>query len=215
MELNEVKERILKLLRLSKSPNENEAARALEFANKLMEEYKLDESQCRTYEQKWVKATKRKSQWRSIIGAHVSWLYSVYVVNDYYDGEKVFIGESIDAFLAAEMYQYLCKSVERIARQSIRKNAKYKYRESFKNGCAANICCRIRTMGKACSWAPERERNIQMAKEYTHSIMKLEKDDAKKQKINTKAYMRGIAKGQTISLNKQTTASAGRMISGW
>lgn len=215
MELNEVKERILKLLRLSKSPNENEAARALEFANKLMEEYKLDESQCRTYEQKRVKATKRKSQWRSIIGAHVSWLYSVYVVNDYYDGEKVFIGESIDAFLAAEMYQYLCKSVERIARQSIRKNAKYKYRESFKNGCAANICCRIRTMGKACSWAPERERNIQMAKEYTHSIMKLEKDDAKKQKINTKAYMRGIAKGQTISLNKQTTASAGRMISGW
>lgn len=215
MELNEVKERILKLLRLSKSPNENEAARALEFANKLMEQYKLDESQCRTYEQKRVKATKRKSQWRSIIGAHVSWLYSVYVVNDYYDGEKVFIGESIDAFLAAEMYQYLCKSVERIARQSIRKNAKYKYRESFKNGCAANICCRIRTMGKACSWAPERERNIQMAKEYTHSIMKLEKDDAKKQKINTKAYMRGIAKGQTISLNKQTTASAGRMISGW
>ena len=215
MELNEVKERILKLLRLSKSPNENEAARALEFANKLMEEYKLDESQCRTYEQKRVKATKRKSQWRSIIGAHVSWLYSVYVVNDYYDGEKVFIGESIDAFLAAEMYQYLCKSVERIARQSIRKNAKYKYRESFKNGCAANICCRIRTMGKACSWAPERERNIQMAKEYTHSIMKLEKDDAKKQKINTKAFMRGIAKGQTISLNKQTTASAGRMISGW
>ena len=215
MELNEVKERILKLLRLSKSPNENEAARALEFANKLMEEYKLDESQCRTYEQKRVKATKRKSQWRSIIGAHVSWLYSVYVVNDYYDGEKVFIGESIDAFLAAEMYQYLCKSIERIARQSIRKNAKYKYRESFKNGCAANICCRIRTMGKACSWAPERERNIQMAKEYTQSIMKLEKDDAKKQKINTKAYMRGIAKGQTISLNKQTTASAGRMISEW
>jgi hypothetical protein len=45
--------------------------------------------------------------------------------------------------------------------------------------------------------------------------MKLEKDDAKKQKINSKAYMRGIAKGQTISLNKQTTASAGRMISGW
>ena len=215
MELNEAKEKILKLLRLSKSPNEHEAARALEFANKLMEEYKLDESQCRTYEQKRVKATKRRSQWRSLISGNVAWLYSVYVVSDYYEGEKLFIGESIDAFLAAEMYQYLCKSVERIARQSIRKNAKHKYRESFKNGCAANICCRIRTLGKACSWAPEREKNIQLAKEYTHSIMNLEKDDAKKTKMNSKAYMRGIDKGQSISLNKQATASAGRMISGW
>ena len=215
MGLNDVKSRIQKLLRLSKSPNEHEAAQALQFANKLMEEYKLTEAECRLYEQIHVKGTKRKSAWRDIIASHVGWLYSCMLIHAYCDGEKIFIGDYIDAFLAGEMYKYLCKSVERIAKTSIRKNAKNRYRDSFKCGCAANICCRIREMGKNCSWAPEREKNIQFAKEYTHSIMNLEKDDAKKTKMNSKAYMRGIDKGQSISLNKQATASAGRMISGW
>lgn len=215
MELNDVKDRIQKLLRLSKSPNEYEAAQALQFANKLMEAYKLSESECRSYEQIHVKGTKRKSAWRDIIASHVCWLYSCMLIHAYCDGEKIFIGEYLDAFLAGEMYKYLCKSVERIAKAAIRKNAKSRYRDSFKCGAAANICCRIRKLGKNCSWAPEREQNILLARKYAESILPLKEHENKLPKMNSKAYSQGSDKGKSISLNRQTTASAGRFISGW
>ena len=117
--------------------------------------------------------------------------------------------------MAAEMYQYLCKSVERIAKQSIRRNAKYKYRESFKYGCAVRIANRIRDMGERCSWAPEREEKINAVDEYANSIMTLSASAPKEPSVNAKAYQRGLISGDGVSLVRQATGSGGRMIGGY
>ncbi|MBR4598749.1 MAG: DUF2786 domain-containing protein, partial [Treponema sp.] len=58
-DLNLIKSKIKKLLALSKSPNENEAALAMEKATALMAQYRLDESEFSGYTQKSVKSTKR------------------------------------------------------------------------------------------------------------------------------------------------------------
>ncbi|MBQ6780240.1 MAG: hypothetical protein IJP62_03295 [Treponema sp.] len=46
------------------------------------------------------KQKKRQSSWRHLLSGNIAWMYSVYSVNDYCAGEKIFIGESLDAFLA-------------------------------------------------------------------------------------------------------------------
>ena len=54
-----VKHRVKKLLALSKSPNENEAAAALRKANDLMAAYKFTLEQFSAYTETKVKGTKR------------------------------------------------------------------------------------------------------------------------------------------------------------
>jgi hypothetical protein len=116
--LEAVKRRVKKLFALSKSPNENEAMAALEKARALMEEYHLTEGEC-VYSRERVPATKRLSRWRAVLSNVVAWLYCCARYRSPATGEIVFYGDSFDAFMAGEMYRYLAKTVDRMARQNI------------------------------------------------------------------------------------------------
>jgi hypothetical protein len=161
--LESIKRRIKKLLALSASPNENEAAAALEKAQALMEEYHLTEGEC-LYIRHSVPATKRLSRWRTVLSNAVSWLYCCETFRNSAQGEICFFGESFDAFMAGEMYRYLSKTVERMAKQNIRKPAKMPCREKYKLGTAGRLSERIRKAGKEVSRAPEREHRLLAAK---------------------------------------------------
>jgi len=206
-----IKNKIRKLLALSKSPNENEAAAALEKANKLMEEYSLDETEIH-FESAGVKSTKTYTLWRTIIANAVTWLYGCYSYRDQDTGERIFSGESLDVFMASEMFAYLTKAIERCAKTNIRKNAKYKFRQSFKTGMARRIYDRIMQLGKSCSWSSRRDEKIEKALEYTGRSVQLVDSKPGKTSINRSAAARGTLYGDGVSLVRQAGYSPNLMI---
>jgi len=200
-EIEVIKEKIKKLLALSKSDNENEAAIALEKANELLSKYNLDES-ILYFNSISTKYVKTYVPWKSIISNAVSWLYGVYKYKS--NGTLIFVGLDIYTFLAKEMFEYLIKTIDRIAKKSIRKNAKFKFRKSFKYGIADRLYDRIYELGQSCSWAPYREINIEEAKEFAEKSVELgEVKSYKKIELNRTALIRGRLYGNDISLARQ------------
>jgi hypothetical protein len=210
--LETLKNRVRKLLALSKSDNENEAAAALEKANYLLGEYGLDEAGLK-FEEAAVRSVKRYVRWRVIIANAVSELYCCYKYRDDHKG-YVFTGEPLYVFMASEMYLYLTKTIERIAKKSIRKNAKFAYRRSFKEGMADRIYDRIYVLGKDCSWAPRRRSLLREVKEYVEKTVPLEESTGKRKAVNTKAFNRGSSLAEDVSLARQTGCAGTRRIAG-
>lgn len=197
------KDKIRKLLALSKSDNENEAAAALEKANKLIDQHGLDEDDLR-FESVPVKATKTYVVWRTVIANAVTWLYCCHTYLDQNNGLRVFTGEPLDAFLASEMYSYLVNTIERCAKKEIRKNAKFRFRRDFKHGMARRLYDRIMELGEACSWSPYRDIKIAEAREHVVKTEKLVSSKFKDAKPNRTALGRGMLHGDGVSLARQT-----------
>ncbi len=212
--LNIVKSRIKKLLALSKSPNENEAALAMKMANDLIALYRLNESEFSDYTKKVIKSTKRFIEWRAILANAVEQLYATYHYRDVNTGNFVFYGEELDVFMSTEMYLYLTKTVDRMAKNNIRKNAKYNYRQSYRSGVASRLYYRITELGQECSWRnPEQlEQKKNDISVWVHEQTKLVSKELKKTKVDMKAWARGELDAEGVNLNRQMTGSGNRMI---
>ncbi|GBU28280.1 hypothetical protein R84B8_01838 [Treponema sp. R8-4-B8] len=203
--LENIKTKIKKLLALSKSDNENEAYIALKKANDLINEYKLDENSLR-FESLMVKSTKTYIPYRAVISNAVAWLYGCHTYRCVDKKSFVFTGESLYVFLAGEMFTYLINSINRCAKKSIHKNAKRKYRISFKYGMADRIYDRIMELGKSCSWAPYRDDNIKDAEKFIVQSTTLYSELKVKEilfKLDEKAITKGILYGDGVSLERQ------------
>lgn len=213
-ELESVKRRVKKLLALSKSPNENEAALALKKANELMAEHKLDIGQFSEYTRQAVKDTKRYVRWRSVLANAVERLYATYHYGNPIDGELTFVGEELDAFMSAEMYKYLVKAVLRMTKNNVRKNAKKKFRESYRAGIASRLYDRMEELGQQCSWRNPKE--LEAAKEKVSNFVKGEVSIVTSQhkwvKANPLAFSRGKNDANGISLSRQMTGSGVKAI---
>lgn len=206
----QIKTRIKKLLALSKSDNENEAASALEKANELIKEYGIDEGAVR-FNSVSAKGMKTYRRWRVLLGNAVAWLYSCHRYTSSETGNYIFTGEPLYAFMAAEMFLYLSKTIERIAKKEIRKNAKLKFRDSFKYGLATRLYERIYEMGDKCSWAPQRENVIADAEKYIKNLILLETPKAKQAAVNKTAYSRGRVSANSVSLARQAGHSPAQL----
>ena len=215
-ELESVKRRVKKLLALSKSPNENEAASALRKANDLMADYKLTAEQFSDYTKAKVKGTKRFVRWRVVLANAVENLYATYHYSDH-EGNIVFIGEELDVFMSTEMYKYLVKTTDRMAKQNIRKNAKYKYRQSYRAGIASRLYDRMYELGQQCSWRNPKELKAQKKQiaEFVEKQVAIETSKKKFEKANQTAFSKGNNDANGINLSRQMTGSGTRRIGGW
>jgi hypothetical protein len=208
-----IKDKVRKLLALSKSDNENEAAVALEKANELISKFELDEKSLR-FESVSIKSSKTYVAWRTVVANAVSWLYCCHNYRQANDGVFIFTGEKLDAFLAGEMFEYLIKTIERSAKKDIRKNAKLEFRRDFKLGMASRLYDRIMELGKACSWAPHRNMKIEEAKEFVKKAVALHNENIKKQNWNRTALARGLSHGDNVSLARQASYTSVAQITG-
>lgn len=215
-ELESVKRRVKKLLALSKSPNENEAASALRKANELMADYKLTAEQFSDYTKAKVKGTKRFIRWRVVLANAVENLYATYHYSDH-EGNIVFIGEELDVFMSTEMYKYLVKTIGRMAKQNIRKNAKYKYRQSYRAGIASRLYDRMYELGQQCSWRNPKELKAQKKQiaEFVEKQVAIITSKKKFEKANQTAFSKGNNDANGINLSRQMTGSGTRRIGGW
>lgn len=214
--LESVKRRVKKLLALSKSPHEAEAESAMRKANELMTAYKISQKEISAFISKSVKGTKRVSLWRTILANAVE---NVYATCHYgtSDGKVIFYGEELDVFMATEMYTYLCKTIDRMAKQNIRKNAKYNYRQSYRKGIADQLWNRMFYLGWNCSWRSPEELDTQKkaVQEFVNTMVKLKtiQPIKKKTEIST-AYNRGKIDANGVSLARQMTGNGTRSIEG-
>ncbi|MBR1640608.1 MAG: DUF2786 domain-containing protein [Treponema sp.] len=207
-DIDSVKRRIKKLLALSKSPNENEAVLAVKMADDLISRYSLKTSEFSGFEEKSVKTTKCHREWHAIIANAVERLYATYHYKDVNTGEFIFFGSELDVFMSTEMYAYLVKAIDRIARNNIRKNAKYKFRQSYRVGMAERIWDRIDEMGKNCSWRSQEDVFAQRKEfsNYVHRGIELSADVPKKRmKLNQNARMQGSKIADEINLSCQVS----------
>ena len=214
-QLNTVKHRIKKLLALSKSPNENEATHEVKMANDLIAQYRLNEAAFSDYTSKVIKSTKRFVEWRVVLANAVENLYATYHYTDL-TGTLVFIGEELDVFMSTEMYKYLAKTIDRMAKNNIRKNAKYKYRQSYRAGIASRLYDRIYELGQQCSWRnPEdlKEQKKQIA-EFVEKQVAIETSKKKFEKANQTAFSKGNNDANGINLSRQMTGSGFLRIEG-
>ena len=216
-QLNTVKRRIKKLLALSKSPNENEASLAMKMANELIAQYRLNESEFSDYTKKVIKSTKRYVEWRAILANAIEQLYATYHYRNVNTGNFIFVGNELDVFMSTEMFLYLTKTVDRMAKNNIRKNAKYRFRQSYRSGVASRLYDRIAELGQECSWRnPEQlaqqKNDISL---WVHNQKELVNNESKKTKANMKAWMKGGIDAEGISLHRQMTGCGNRRIGGW
>ena len=202
-ELEIIKEKIRKLLALSKSDNENEAAIALEKANDLISKYNIDEASLH-YESLEIKSTKMYMPWRSCIANAVSWLYCCCHYRDKNNGTFVFTGEKLYVFMAAQMFDYLVKTIERCSKKAVRRNAKLKFRRDFKFGMALRLYDRIMILGESCAWCSVRDIKIEEAKEFIGRSVEIITNKNKNLRLNRTAVNRGIIHGNNVSLARQT-----------
>ena len=192
------------MLALSKSNNENEAFIALKKANLFMTQYNLDKNSL-IFESAYSKATKTYMAWHVLLSNTIAWLYSCYKYRDCDSGTYIFTGKDINAYMASEMFTYLYNSIKRIAKKSVPKNAKYKYRQHFKFGIADRICDRIIELGESCSWAPRRDNDIVEAEYFITKITKIQKGHpVNRFNLNKKAFNKGVLLGNDISLVRQS-----------
>lgn len=215
-ELESVKRRVKKLIALSKSPNENEAASALRKANDLMADYKLTAEQFSDYTKAKVKGTKRLIRWRVVLANAVENLYATYHYSDH-EGNIVFIGEELDVFMSTEMYKYLVKTTDRMAKQNIRKNAKYKYRQSYRAGIASRLYDRMYELGQQCSWRNPKELEAQQKQiaEFVEKQVAIKTSKKNFENANPTAFSKGNNDANGINLSRQMTGSGTRRIGGW
>jgi hypothetical protein len=149
-----------------------------------------------------------------ILSKAVAWLNYCDTFRSPETGEIVFYGAESDAFMAGEMYRYLSKAVERMAKQNVRKTATLKYREKYRLGVACQLHYRIHEIGDAGSWAPQRERKLLAVQKAMDGEITIVRKDWKLTGTSGAAFMRGATAGKDISLNKQTTGHGGRYLEG-
>lgn len=158
-------DRVRKLIALSTSPNENEAALAAEKAQALLAEHKLsmdevlkeDSTPVELYHDHTERTDSRP--WRRVIGM---WCAKMYFTQYYFSFKKElsatrgngyirydvhnFVGQEQDVLVAKMLFLYLSATVEQLAtknalRQPVKKRASY--RTSFLHGCAQRLSARI------------------------------------------------------------------------
>lgn len=191
--------KIRKLLALSTSSNPHEAARALEKAVALMGQHGLSETDVEIARASAGAAVKRVSIWRGYIANAVAWCNGVMAVKDY-EGWS-FCGDEIGVEVSAAMYEYCEKTIMRITRNTVRKNAKAKYRESFRLGMATEISRRLHDYAAKSSWRGDRESRIGRVK--AAMARDLEFVEGKRKALKGQAFGRGRVAGARVGLSKQ------------
>ena len=104
-----------------------------------------------------------------------------------------------------------------MAKQNIRKNAKYKYRQSYRAGIASRLYDRMYELGQQCSWRNPKELKAQKKQiaEFVEKQVAIETSKKKFEKANLLAFSKGNNDANGINLSRQMTGSGTRRIEGW
>lgn len=153
-EQERVIDKIRKLLALAGSPNENEAAVASEKAQALLAEHNLSMTDIKSGTEKGSdfiidgETITNARPWRRSLGSAIAKLYFCTYFFTTIGGEDrhSFVGAKHNIEVARLMFDYLTKTVDRLARAGSRNMPKREqsgYKTSFRWACSQRLCSRI------------------------------------------------------------------------
>lgn len=101
-----------------------------------------------------------------------------------------------------------------LRQKSRRKNAKYKFRQSYKVGVANRLYDRMQELGQACSWRNQTELKAQKKQisEFVKKEISIQTKEKKLTSLNTTAFVRGFGDGKDINLSRQMTGTETKRI---
>lgn len=210
-------ERVAKLLALSNSPNENEAAAALAKAHELLAAHNLSLSEVNMDSDKPVieeighmtAESKAGAQWvRQIWQAACRLYFCEYAYSR--GNHRTYhwiIGSASNSQTACAMAEYLTKTVIRLANEASKNNSdpyisKGRFNNSFRTGCAMRLVSRMRKMrSEAETPSSKNPGNLPMLYKQTQEAL----DDYSKNNLGTTK-----SKSRAISASSSAGLRAGR-----
>lgn len=203
----EIVEKVKKLLALSESPNESEAATALAKAHAMLEAHNLSMGDV-IYKnvnedaQPFLLSKNALPSWIEILINNVAeFNYCAFLkMNTETTPSYVLIGKPINVTIASQLVDYLIQVVNRIA--SNRKETS----EAFKFGMVYSILKRLAEIynptadSKALVINTEKENNTLLNKLFGTNIRK---DEISPDTSDSGAYFRGWIEGKTVGLHEQ------------
>ena len=228
---DKVIERIRKLLALSTSPNQAEAESAMKFAQKLMEQYRIDSTDVEMGEIESVTLNQAKGRvkltvWQTILlNAIARSNYCTFIVMRTFIGydtmrrrklarTRLLVGRQVNLLATQLMFDYAVEVGIRLSKKingAANKN-------SFLNGFADGVFMQLEKSKD--QWGVEEKEALVLTgdrlfaenkKFISEKVGKTTKDETGLQRSLNKTYHKGFEKGNTLSLNRQVSGQQ-RMI---
>lgn len=151
-------DRIRKLLALSASSNENEAAMAAEKAQAMLAEHNLSMHDVKASDGDDMMKdviidntiVTSSHPWRRPLGQAVARLYFCTYYYSIQQGKSInihsFVGADHNVMVAVVMFKYLLETIDRLARKgaaTVPKSQQSPYRVAFRSACCVRLCHRI------------------------------------------------------------------------
>jgi len=219
--------KIEKLMRLSTSPNEHEAALAAEKVQELLSTYNLDMLQVEKHTQndpatrkderlkgglyKW-----QRSLWKQVAENNwcMYWSHRGLAKGSSYEHQV--LGSKINVLAARLMAEYLEQAVERITRDAYNNVPQSYYSKAaiaFREGMADRICSRLRTRRYEEREAAKKAKAEAAARGDDKALTILDVDDA--EKYANEDYRNGWAPGTAARKAAERKAEHERWIKEW
>lgn len=215
MNIQGIIEKINKLRALSKSDNINEATAAAMAANKLIEQYRLSESELETKSEEILEDESplyncgRITLWRSFLAQIIANHYGCAIYNKvgHRSNQYMLIGLKSDMQIVKYMYAWLSLEIERLSHSAAKErlgnsNGK-QFSQSFCLGATQGIKNQLASSRKECineNALVKIESRFSNAEAYMNKSLKLGKSKNSNVNISPEAYNNGFEKGKNIHL---------------
>ena len=200
---NEKKNRIRKLLALSSSPFENEAAEAIRKAKALMarDGITLDERQDRKIYMVPMYQAKRFPFFIRMLLSYISDTTGVYIVISQDERAKTAVayGSLEETEASIYLYDYLIGEMEREIRER-RRNGEHISKDSFISGAIAELSRKTSDTVSDTALTAIKAENRKMAKEIIFPDVKLRRRSAVSHGGDAESYAKGLGFGTTLSI---------------
>lgn len=236
LDMEKIAEKIQKLLALSESPNEAEAAQAANKAQELLTRHNLSISDLVDNDpqqvlEETIDEAQRISTWKSHL------LYAVAIANyslafhrkmSHGITKTILLGRPVNTHLTRIQYDYLIQAIERLTKLSKGDRA---FKNAFKLGAAMRIASRIRenmehqkqvgiaASGDSAAVCAIVVRNLYEKLEaeiqaYAKQNLRIKHNQYTPSISSQSGYTAGQAAGDKVSLNKQINPNTGKYLPG-
>lgn len=232
MNISDVIEKVKKLQRLATSSNPNEAAAAAAAANKLIDQYRIQESELEVNSEvcediiqdpEAVYESGRITQWKTSLVCYLSKHYGCAIFNfkGFRSSSYRLIGRKSDVEVVKYMFAWLCVEIERLCNaasksKSLGRSSGKIFANSFCAGAVAGIREQLEASRKEVASTSNSTAVVKLNQRYDEAVnfmnskMNLRKvSNQSKSYLDRSAYENGKVKGSSIHLGSGLNAAKG------
>jgi hypothetical protein len=224
-------EKVRKLLALSKSCNANEAAAAAAAANKLIDQYRLEECELEDTEahedifeeEDPLYESGRLTQWKSYLACNLARHYGCAIYNHKGFRKNLYklAGRKSDIEVVRYMFSWLCLEIERLSDEGSRgkgfdRSAGKIFSNSFCTGAVAGINLQLKASRQEVVQNASSVAIVKLNQRHDEALAFLNKshklkfeNNSNKSYLDKGAYESGKAKGENLHLGAALNAAKG------